>query len=63
MNVNWARMAFTLLVMVSFFLIVWVACGRQSKQRYNDIAKQIVDDNDSITATSPKLHAGDTEQK
>lgn len=63
MDVTWARIAFTLLVIVSFFIIVWIACGRQSKERYDDIAKQIVDDNDSVEATVPKSHSDETEHK
>lgn len=63
MDVTWARIAFTLLVIVSFFVIVGITLGRKSKQRYHDIAQQIVDDDDSVKADSPKLPADDTEQK
>lgn len=63
MDVTWARIAFTLLVIVSFFVVVWIACSKQSKQRYNDIARQIVEDNDSVEANEPEFHADETEHK
>ena len=63
MDVTWARISFTFLIIISFFLVVWVARGKQSKQRYNDIARQIVDDDDSVATDVPKSHPDATEQK
>lgn len=63
MDVTWARISFTFLIIISFFLVVWAACAKQSKQRYNNIARQIVDDDDSVAIDVPKSHPDATEQK
>ena len=63
MAFTWARILFTFFIINSFFLVVWVACAKQSKQRYNNIARQIVDDDDSVAIDVPKSHPDATEQK
>ena len=63
MDVTWARISFTFLIIISFFLVVWVACAKQSKQRYNNIARQIVEDDYSVASDVPKSNPDATEQK
>ena len=63
MDVTWARISFTFLIIISFFLVVWVACANQSKQRYDNIARQIVADDDSVAIYVPKSPPDVKEQK
>ena len=46
MDVNWARSLYTVLVFVSFALILLVAYNRKSKKGYDDVAQSLIDDDD-----------------
>ncbi|MBV8047743.1 MAG: cbb3-type cytochrome c oxidase subunit 3 [Paludibacterium sp.] len=43
---NFAHELFTVFCFVSFLVFAWVAYSKRSKQRYNDVAKMIIDDDD-----------------
>ncbi|TDR82732.1 cbb3-type cytochrome oxidase subunit 3 [Paludibacterium purpuratum] len=44
---NFARELFTVFCFVSFLLFAWVAYSKRSKQRYNEVANMIIDDDDT----------------
>lgn len=46
MDVTWARSLYTVLVFISFALILFVAYNRKAKKRYDDVAQSLIDDDD-----------------
>ncbi|BEV73706.1 MULTISPECIES: cbb3-type cytochrome c oxidase subunit 3 [unclassified Paludibacterium] len=44
---NFARELFTVFCFASFLVFAWVAYSKRSKKRYNDVAKMIIDDDDT----------------
>ena len=46
MDLTWARSLSTVLVFISFMLILLVAYNRKSKKGYEDIAQSLIDDDD-----------------
>lgn len=46
MDINWARSLFTVLVFISFILILYIVCNRHNKKNYDDVAQSIINDED-----------------
>lgn len=49
MDLTWARILFTLLVFVSFMLVLYVVFNKRNKANYDDVANIIVNDPDTPT--------------
>lgn len=47
MDLTWARVLFTLLVFVSFVLVLWIVFSKRNKTNYDDVAEFIVNDPDT----------------
>ncbi|WP_416191989.1 cbb3-type cytochrome oxidase subunit 3 [Neisseria sp. CCUG12390] len=46
MDINWIRSLFTVLIFVSFMLVVYIVYSRRNKQNYDEAANSIFDDKD-----------------
>ncbi|MGF6148453.1 Cbb3-type cytochrome oxidase, subunit 3 [Kingella potus] len=47
MDVNWARQLFTVLVLVSFILVLYIVSNRRNKANYDEASRSIIDDDDT----------------
>ena len=47
MDANWARSLFTVVIFVSFMLILFIVLNKRNKQNYQDAAQSIIDDPDA----------------
>ena len=47
MDVNWARELFTVLVLVSFILVLYIVMNRRNKTNYDQASQSIIDDDDT----------------
>ncbi len=47
MDVNWARQLFTILVLVSFILVLYIVLNRRNKANYDEASRSIIDDDDT----------------
>ncbi|WP_049261899.1 cbb3-type cytochrome oxidase subunit 3 [Neisseria bacilliformis] len=47
MDVNWARQLFTVLVFVSFILVLYIVLNRRNKANYDEASRSIIDDDDT----------------
>ncbi|EGF11501.1 TPA: CcoQ/FixQ family Cbb3-type cytochrome c oxidase assembly chaperone [Neisseria bacilliformis] len=47
MDVNWARQLFTVLVLVSFILVLYIVLNRRNKANYDEASRSIIDDDDT----------------
>ena len=47
MDVNWARSLFTVLVFVSFVLVLYIVLNKRNKTNYDEASRSIVEDDDS----------------
>ena len=46
MDINWIRSLFTLLIFVSFMLVIYIVFSRRNKQNYDEAARSIFDNNE-----------------
>ena len=44
MDINWIRSFFTVLIFVSFMLVIYIVYSRRNKQNYDEAANSIFDD-------------------
>lgn len=49
MDLTWARILFTLLVFVSFMLVLYIVFNKRNQANYDDVASIIVNDPDTPT--------------
>lgn len=55
MDINWVRSLFTVLVFISFLLVLYIVLNRRNKQNYNDAADSIINDDDLPNEEAPRL--------
>jgi len=48
---NFARELFTVFCFVSFLLFGWIAYSKSSKKRYKEVARMVIDDDDTPRQT------------
>lgn len=53
MDWAWARILFTVLVFVSFMLVILIVSGKRNRSNYQDAAQSIMDDDDTPRDTAP----------
>ena len=47
MDVNWARSLFTVVVFVSFMLVLYIVLNKRNKTNYDEASRSIIDDDDT----------------
>ena len=52
MDLNWARVLFTVCVFISFMTVLLIVFNKSNKSNSDDAANSIVDDEDTPTAQS-----------
>ncbi|WP_165089513.1 cbb3-type cytochrome oxidase subunit 3 [Neisseria yangbaofengii] len=49
MDINWVRSLFTLLIFVSFILVIYIVFNRHNKKNYDEAASSIFDNDDDTS--------------
>lgn len=47
MGINWIRSLFTILIFVSFMLVIYIVFSRRNKQNYDEAANSIFDNDET----------------